>query len=152
MTDLLYYEDLEPSETFVEHDNRHTVTKEEIISFAKQYDPIPFHLSEEQASKWGHHTVTAPGTLTEAICVSLIHKNRTPIAAFGLLAKELTLPRPLYAGETVVLYSRMNSKRVSQNKPDRGVMEMCFQLKTTDGALVYDAKHIVIIKLRHPKD
>ena len=148
MTDkLFYYEDVEPHD-LKPHDITYILKREEIDLMANTYDPAPFHLSDELAKKWGHPTVSAPGVLTEAICVKLLHDNLEPIAAIGLAGKELTLPTPFYPGEEVTLWSSMLDKRLSKSKPDRGIMRSRFILKTGAGNVVYDGIHTVLIYCR----
>ena len=46
---MLYYEGIELNK---KHTSReYVVEKEEIMSFAKQWDPQPFHIDEEEAKK-----------------------------------------------------------------------------------------------------
>ena len=47
--DLLYFEDFPPGEV-VEYGDR-KVTAEEIVEFAREFDPQPFHLDEEAAAR-----------------------------------------------------------------------------------------------------
>lgn len=145
---LNYFEDIITSDDYTAYPTTYTVTRDEIIAFAQKYDPVPFHLDERAAKALGYPTISAPGALTEAIAVRLIHDNLVPIDSYGLLAKDLTLPRPLFAGETVTFHASFRAKRLSRSKPDRGVLENWFKLTTADGHMVYEAKHIVIIKCR----
>jgi len=45
VSDLLYFEDVKIGDT--ERFGRYEVTREEIIEYARQFDPQPFHLDEE---------------------------------------------------------------------------------------------------------
>jgi acyl dehydratase len=145
--ELLYFEDLEPHD-LKRHDITHTLRREEIDLIANTYDPAPFHLSDEMAAKWGHPSVSAPGVLTEAICIKLLHENLEPIAAIGLAGKELTLPIPFYPDDTVTLWSGLLDKRRSKSKPDRGIARFRFVMKTQNDGCVYDAIHTVLIYCR----
>lgn len=61
-----YYEDFEIGETF-EFDT-HTLTQEEIVEFAKQYDPQPFHIDEQLAQNSVFGGLIASGWHTAAVC------------------------------------------------------------------------------------
>ena len=48
--DLLHFEDFTPGQKLA-LDGRYEVTREEIIDFAREYDPQPHHLDDEAAKK-----------------------------------------------------------------------------------------------------
>jgi acyl dehydratase len=59
---MLYFEDLEVgSETYF---GSYDVTRDEVLDFAKRYDPQPFHLSDEEAAKthFGRIAATSNGS------------------------------------------------------------------------------------------
>lgn len=145
---MKYFDDVPISDQFSEHPNGYTIAKDEIIDYAKKYDPVPFHIDEALAQQWGHPTVSAPGTLTEAIVVRLIHDNLMPIYVLGLMLMESRMPNPFYAGETVHLHSCLKNKRPSATKADRGTFEMHLKLVTTEGKIVYEGHQIAAIKKR----
>ena len=39
------------------------VTQEQVVLFAKQWDPLPFHLRDEDAQKMGLRRLSAPGII-----------------------------------------------------------------------------------------
>lgn len=67
MPSILYFEDLRPGDTF-ESDFR-TVGAEEIVAFARQYDPQPFHTGEPPLIEPLYEGLIAPGWHTGAICM-----------------------------------------------------------------------------------
>ena len=46
---MRYFEDFTPGQTI--ELGRHTITKDEIVAFARQFDPQPFHTDEEAAKR-----------------------------------------------------------------------------------------------------
>jgi acyl dehydratase len=48
VSELVYFEDVEVGE--VHRFGRYAVTKEEIVEYARQFDPQPFHVDEEAAA------------------------------------------------------------------------------------------------------
>jgi len=64
-----YAEDYRIGDIF--HLGRHHVTTEEIIDFARKYDPQPYHLSEEAGAKSIFGGMIASGWLTASIWMGL---------------------------------------------------------------------------------
>jgi len=144
-----FFEDLEVGR-FKAFEKTHTISREDILDFANTWDPAPYHISTELAQEWGHPDVSAPGVMTEAVVVRLIHKNFAPLAAIGLAGKEhMRLPTPVYGGDTLSLTSEVVEKRVSRSKPDRGIVQMKMTLAKQDGSIVYEAVHVVIVRTRN---
>jgi len=63
--DLLYWEDFPPGDTMVM--GSHTFTREEIIAFARQFDPQPFHIDPEAAKNSRFGGLIASGWRWEAV-------------------------------------------------------------------------------------
>ena len=80
---MIYFEDLVVGEetTFGHYD----VTREEVLEFARKYDPQPFHLSDEEAAKTHFGRIAASGWHTTAMTMSVIVKamERAPQAGLG---------------------------------------------------------------------
>jgi len=147
--DLRYFEDLDVGE-FKAFEKTMTLERAAILEFSKTWDPAPYHISTELAQEWGHPDISAPGVMTEAIVVRLIHANFAPLAAIGLAGKEhMRLPTPVYGGDTLSLTSEVVDKRPSRSKPDRGIVQMKMTLAKQDGSIVYEAVHVVMVKMRN---
>lgn len=67
MKDVFYFEDLQPGDVFESKFQR--VSEEDIITFARQYDPQPFHTGETPLIKPMFDGLIAAGWHTGAICV-----------------------------------------------------------------------------------
>lgn len=65
----LYFENLEIGDTF--EAGEYTVTKEEIVEFAEQFDPQPFHTDEEAARDSMFGELIASGLHTLCLSVRL---------------------------------------------------------------------------------
>ena len=72
------------------------VSSEEIVEFARKYDPQPFHTDEEAAARSVFAGLTASGAHTFAILISLLSKTQPYSLRIiaGLGWDELTLPAP----------------------------------------------------------
>ena len=71
-----YFEDFVVGQVF-EPSGRVRMEKDEIIAFAKQYDPQPFHLDEEAARKSIFGRLVASGWHTAAMTMSLIARSQS---------------------------------------------------------------------------
>jgi acyl dehydratase len=70
---MIYFEDLEVgAETLFGH---YDVTREEVLDFARKYDPQPFHLSDEEAAKTHFGRIAASGWHTTAMTMAVIARH-----------------------------------------------------------------------------
>ena len=67
---MKYFEDVEVGATTVFGD--YDVTREEVLEFARKYDPQPFHLSDEEAAKTHFGRIAASGWHTTAMTMAVI--------------------------------------------------------------------------------
>src|SRR6266550_6961479 len=102
-----YFEDNEVVD--IRKSGAYLVSKDEIIQFAKQYDPRPFHIDEEAAARSVFAGLSASAAHTFAIFISLTCKMQPPIFAIaGMGYDELRLPNAVRPGdlESTVLEKR----------------------------------------------
>ncbi|WP_249160921.1 MaoC/PaaZ C-terminal domain-containing protein [Bradyrhizobium manausense] len=82
----------------------HLLSKDEIIRFAKQYDPIPRHIDEEAAAKSVFGGLTASGSNTFAVYILLSSQLRPHYQVLmGLGWEELKLTNPVRPGDALDL-------------------------------------------------
>jgi acyl dehydratase len=108
----------------------YSVTREEVIAFASQYDPQPFHLSDEAAAETYFGRLSASGWHTAAMAMRMMVDNMAVNKQAGLGSPGLEQLRwltPVYPGDTLRVESEILSKRQSVSKPEMG----SFQGKTT---------------------
>ena len=101
-----------------------TVTAEEIIAFAKQFDPQPFHVDAAAGERSIYGSLIASGWHTAAMlmrmnCDSYL-LDSTSAGSPGI--DELRWLRPVRAGDTIRAELEVIEVRPSRSKPDRGVM------------------------------
>ena len=82
-----------------------TVSKEDIIRFAREYDPQPFHLDDEAAKKTMLGGLAASGWHTAAIAMRLAAECRPfgPHPLFGAGVDDLRWLKPVRPGDTLHL-------------------------------------------------
>ncbi|HYI43060.1 MAG TPA: MaoC/PaaZ C-terminal domain-containing protein, partial [Sphingomicrobium sp.] len=98
---MIYFEDLEVgAETYF---GSCKVTREEVIDFARKYDPQPFHLSDEAAAKTHFGRIAASGWHTCAMTMGVIARHVVESRQAGLGSPgidELRWLKPVYPGDT----------------------------------------------------
>jgi acyl dehydratase len=99
------------------------LSKDEIIRFAKQYDPIPRHIDEEAAAKSVFGGLTASGSNTFAIYILLTGQLQPHFQVLmGLGWEEVKLPNPVRPGDELDLEMTVLEMRPSKSKSDRGIV------------------------------
>jgi acyl dehydratase len=117
----LYFEDAEIGTTSKAGPYR--VSKQEIIQFAKQYDPVPRHIDEEAAARSIFGGLTASSAHTFAVFISLTPKLKPRLHVLaGMGWDELRLPNPVRPGDELDLEIVLLEKRESKSKSDRGIV------------------------------
>ncbi len=121
-----YYEDLEVGETF--ETGVYTVTKEEIISFATQFDPQLFHIDEEaaQESMFGELVASSLHTLCLSVrlfVTAFVQGERGVANMGGIGMDDLRWYEPVYPGDTLRLQIEMLAKTPSESRSDRGYVD-----------------------------
>ncbi|MFN3944354.1 MAG: MaoC family dehydratase [Allosphingosinicella sp.] len=146
---MQYFEDLEIGKEVVF--GRYEVTREEVIEFARKYDPQPFHLSDEAAAKTHFGRLAASGWHTCAMTMAVIarHVNDTEQAGLGSPGvDELRWLKPVYPGDTLTVTSRLVEKTPSRSKPEIGSFRSQVTVTNQDGVAVMTFTSIVLIRRR----
>ena len=118
----VYFEEAEVGET--RKAGPYLVSRNEIIRFAKQYDPQPRHIDEEAAAHSIFGGLSASSAHTFAIFISLTTKlqpRRLHVLA-GMGWDELRLPNAVRPGDELDLEATILEKRESKSKSDRGII------------------------------
>ena len=117
----LYFEELETGIRSAA--GPYLISKDEIIRFAKQYDPIPRHIDEEAAAQSVFGGLTASGSNTFAIYILLSSKLQPHFQVLmGLGWEELKLSNPVRPGDALDLEMTVLELRPSKSKPDWGIV------------------------------
>jgi acyl dehydratase len=107
-----YFEDIEIGETH-EHGS-YDVTEEEIVEFAEQYDPQPFHTDPEAAKETSFGGLAASGWHTAAMCMRLLVEamEEAEWASQGARGvDELRWIRPVRPGDSITAEYEVIEKR-----------------------------------------
>jgi acyl dehydratase len=119
--DLLYLDDLHVGQRFVS--GTHTMDAAEIMRFAADYDPQPFHLDDAAGRATLFGGLVASGWHTAGTTMRLIVSGGLPIAG-GIFGSggELLWTNPVRPGDTLQVECEVLEITPSRSRPDRGMV------------------------------
>lgn len=126
----------------------HTVNADEIKAFAAQFDPQPFHLSDEAAKGTLFGGLAASGWHTAAITMRLLVESGLPLRG-GIIGTggEVSWPRPTRPGDTLTVFSEIEEITPSRSRPERGLIRVRSETRNQENEVV----QVLIAKLIVPK-
>ena len=146
---MRYFEDLEiGAETYF---GSYEVTRDEILEFARKYDPQPFHLSDEEAAKTHFGRIAASGWHTCAMTMAVLARYVVEHEQAGLGSPgidQLRWRRPVYPDDTLHVRSTIVEKTLSRSKPDMGSFRSDMVVTNQDDQAVMTFTSIVLIRRR----
>lgn len=144
---MLYWEDLEVGKETVF--GTYHVTREEVLEFARKYDPQPFHLSDEAATRTHFGKIAASGWHTAAMTMRVIVDSLTKVPQAGLGSPgvdDLRWLRPVYPGDTLTMRGMIVDKTPSRSKPQLGTIRTQTTVTNQDGVDVMRFTSIVLMQ------
>lgn len=118
-----YFEDMTvgDTETFGEW----TVTKDELVSFAEQWDPQPIHVDEEAAAESLHGGLIASGLHTVAIAMRLwVEEYLVDVANLGARGiSKLEWHQPVRPGDTLTVSGEVLEKTLPEESKGHGYVD-----------------------------
>ena len=149
---MRYFEDLEVgAETCF---GSYEVTRDEILEFARKYDPQPFHLSDEEAAKTHFGRIAASGWHTCAMTMAVIARYAVEHEQAGLGSPgidELRWLKPVYPGDTLHVRGKVIEKTPSRSRPEMGSYRTETIVTNQDEVPVMRYTSIVLIRRRPPQ-
>jgi acyl dehydratase len=146
---MIYWEDVEVG---VERTYGSTeVTRQEVLEFARRYDPQPFHLSDEEAAKTHFGRIAASGWHSCAMVMGVIARfvmseNQAGLGSPGV--DELRWLKPVYPGDTLTVRGTVIEKTPSRSKPEIGSFRTNTVVTNQDDAPVMRFTSIVLMRRR----
>ena len=122
------------------------VSREEIVSFASQYDPQAFHVDEEVANESFFGGLVASGWHTAAVCMRLLVdgllSDTAVVGALGI--EELQWRRPVRPGDELALEATVTGAEPWDD--EKGLVELSLVATNGDGERVMSRTDRVLVR------
>jgi len=130
-----YFEDFKVGARF--KSEAYQVSEEQIISFAREFDPQPFHLDRTVARQTMFEGLIASGWHTAAITMRLfVQTLNFAEGAIGLGVDELRWPNAVRPGDVLQVETEIVDLRLSRSKPSHGIVRLRNVTTNQDGEIV----------------
>lgn len=118
-----FFDDLKVGDRF--KSQAYKVSEEQIIAFAREFDPQPFHLDRAVGEKTMFGALIASGWHTAAITMRLFVKTlHFAEGAIGLGVDELRWPNAVKPNDSLQVEVEIVDLRESRSKPAHGVVRL----------------------------
>lgn len=144
----LFFEDFKPGEVITYGDR--LVTEQEIVDFARQYDPQDFHLDPEAGKRSLLRGLAASGWHSACIlmrmnCDAFIFEM-AGLGSPGI--EELKWIAPVRPGDRLRARRTIMGARVSGKRPEMGFVDFLFELLNQNGEAVLSQRNVIMIARR----
>jgi acyl dehydratase len=147
---LLYFEDFPVGEVIVFGDR--LVSAEEIVEFARDWDPQPFHLDAEAAKASQIGELIASGWHTGCLLMRMMCDayllDSASEGAPGV--DEMRWLKPVRPGDRLSVKRTTLAGRRSRSRPNLGIVDFQFEVTNQEGEIVMALKSAAFIR-RRPK-
>ena len=116
-----YFEDFEVGQ--VNRFGRYEVTRDEVLDFARRWDPQPFHLSDEGAAATHFGSLSASGWHTAAMTMAMAvaEQGKADGGSLGAVGIDgLRWLKPVRPGDVLRVESEVIEVRASEKRPEMG--------------------------------
>ena len=141
------FEDFTPGRSF-DFEPR-TLTADEIVAFAREFDPQPMHLDEEAGRASILGGLAASGWHTSAVMMRMLYeayiRGSTSEGSPGVDLMEWK--RPVLAGDTLGGHCVVLDARASRSRPEIGIVRMRAEVTNQRGELVAVSEYINMMRL-----
>ena len=145
-----YWEDLQAGS--VRDLGSTSVSAEEIVDFAQQFDPQPFHVDEAEGRRSIFGNLCASGWHTCALAMKLTVDNflseSSSMGSPGL--ESLRWLKPVYPGDTLRLQHTILESRPLRTRTDTGLVRSVWEMFNQNGEKVLQMEGYGMFRRRHP--
>ena len=148
MPEALYFEDF-PLGEVVEYGGV-DVSADEIIAFARDFDPQPFHTDEEAAGRSATGGLIASGWHTSALLLRMNCEAFLMRAAILEEAgvEEVRWERPVRPGDRLHVRRHTLAKRPRDGPRSSGEVEFLYEVVNQDGVAAMTQRSLLLLKQR----
>ncbi|HEY7760127.1 MAG TPA: MaoC family dehydratase [Burkholderiales bacterium] len=145
-----YWEDFKPGDTFAMGER--VMDRDEMLAFARQFDPQPFHIDEAAAKRSMYGGLIASGWHTVAIVMRMMcdsYLNRS--ASLGAPGVDnVRWLKPVRSGDTLRAQRTVLESRASQSRPEMGLVKMRWEVFNQKGELAMTMEGTGMFQRRTP--
>jgi acyl dehydratase len=142
-----YFEDLPPG--YHSEVGRWQLTQEEVVNFAKQWDPLPFHVDKAAAEGSVFGGLVASSLHIFAICTRLFFDHEDQIQTMAMLGKDkIRFSQPARATDLLIYNTTCTEHKASASKPDRGIVTLADTVTRENGDVVMTQEVTLMVKTR----
>ncbi len=126
-------------------------TRNDIIEFAKRFDPQPFHTDEDAAKKSSFGGLIASSLHTLAACTrSVVEAQGNMAILSGIGMHEVKMFNPVRPGDILSVEARWCELKPSASKPDRGLASIkCKVINQNREAVVdYGYRYLLACRIK----
>ena len=144
----VYLEDLSVGQKF--RAGPRTVTQDEIIAYAKQFDPQDFHTDPVKAKDTVFGELVASGWHTASLTMSMMAKAGPHMRGgmIGRAIEKMNWPRPVRPGDTLSLEIEILELRPSAKSPQRGMARTKNIVTNQNGEPVLEMEVVIFVPRR----
>ena len=147
---MLYFEDLKLGDRYTTPER--TVTAAEIIAFAQQYDPQPFHTDPAAAKASLFGQLVASGWHTAAISMDLMVRGTMGLdgGVIGQGVDGLRWARPVLPGDTLRVVMEVTELNPEPSRTGRGKIKLLCRTLNQHGRVVQEMTARLLVSRRAP--
>ena len=148
MNETLYFDDFQVGQ--VREFGRYDITSDEIIDFARRYDPQPFHVDEDAANASMYGGLIASGWMTCAIAMRMVcDEYLLRSASMGSPGVDtVRWLQPVRPGDVLSMRVTTTDAIPSKSKPDRGIVKSSWEVLNQRGDVVMTSDGMGMFKRR----
>jgi acyl dehydratase len=148
---MRYFEDFVVGETM--ESAPHTLSESEIIAYAREFDPQPFHVDPAAAAKTIFGGLIASGWHTAALMMRLqvdaFQKDTAALGSPGF--DDLRWLKPVRPGDSIRVRITCAEKTPSRSRPDTGSVRLATAIVNQHGDVVMTIMQIGRYRCRPPR-
>ncbi len=116
----------------------YTFSEAEIIRFASEFDPQPFHIDREAAARSVYGGIIASGWHTVSVMMRLMVDGYiTGSSSMGSPGvDQVRWLKPVRPGDTITARAHINAVIPSKSKPDRGIVKSLMEVSNQHDEIV----------------
>jgi acyl dehydratase len=134
----------------IEHPVRRTVTEtDNLMISALTHNVQPLHLDAEYAAETEFGKIVVNSMFTFALMVGVsVAETTLGVLVANLGFEKVTMPNPVFVGDTLHVVTEVTSLRPSRSRPDTGIVGFTHRAFNQRGAMVCEALRLALLRTR----